>query len=59
MAIIGGGIAEAGEKLLFEPIRAEVSKRAMDIPAQTMRIVKAQLGNDAGLVGAAMLAFQA
>ncbi|MCZ6676438.1 MAG: ROK family protein [Candidatus Poribacteria bacterium] len=59
MAIIGGGIAEAGEKLLFEPIRAEVSKRAMDIPAKTMRIVKAQLGNDAGLVGAAMLAFQA
>ncbi len=59
MAIIGGGIAEAGEKLLFEPIRAEVKKRAMDIPAQTMQIVKARLGNDAGLVGSAMLAFNA
>ena len=58
MAIIGGGIAEAGEKLLFEPIRAEVNKRAMDIPAQTMEIVKAKLGNEAGIVGAAMLAFQ-
>ncbi|MXV72991.1 ROK family protein [Candidatus Poribacteria bacterium] len=56
IAIIGGGIAEAGEKLLFEPIRTELSKRAMDIPAQ-MTIVKAHLGNDAGIVGAAMLAF--
>ena len=56
IAIIGGGIAEAGEKLLFEPIRTELSKRAMDIPAQ-MKIVKAHLGNDAGIVGAAMLAF--
>ena len=55
IAIIGGGIAEAGEKLLFEPIRDELSKRAMDIPAR-MKIVKAHLGNDAGIVGAAMLA---
>ena len=58
IAIIGGGIAEAGEKLLFEPIRKELSKRAMDIPAQ-MEIVKAHLGNDAGIVGAAMLAMNA
>jgi glucokinase len=57
IAIIGGGIAEAGEKLLFEPIRDELSKRAMDIPAQ-MKIVKAHLGNDAGIVGAAMLALE-
>ena len=55
IAIIGGGIAEAGETLLFEPIRKELAKRAMDIPAQ-MKIVKAHLGNDAGIVGAAMLA---
>ena len=55
IAIIGGGIADAGEQLLFEPIRQELSKRAMDIPAQ-IEIVKAHLGNDAGIVGAAMLA---
>lgn len=57
IAIIGGGIAEAGEKLLFEPIRTELSKRAMDIPAR-MKVVRAHLGNDAGIVGAAMLAFE-
>ena len=57
LAIIGGGIAEAGETLLFDPIRTEFAKRAMDIPAR-MKIVKAYLGNDAGIVGAAMLALE-
>ena len=57
IAVIGGGIAAAGDQLLFEPIRTELSKRAMDIPAR-MKIVKAHLGNDAGIVGAAMLALK-
>lgn len=56
VAIIGGGIAEAGETLLFEPIRTEFTKRAMDIPAK-MEVMPAHLGNSAGIVGAAMLAF--
>ena len=56
VAIIGGGIAEAGESLLFEPIRNEFTRRAMDIPGM-MKIVPATLGNRAGIVGAAMLAF--
>lgn len=56
IAIIGGGIAGAGEKLLFQHIREEFRKRAMSIPSQ-MKIVPAKLGNDAGLIGAAMLAY--
>ena len=56
VAIIGGGIAEAGESLLFEPIRNEFTRRAMDIP-RMMKVVPATLGNRAGIVGAAMLAF--
>lgn len=56
IAIIGGGIAAAGENLLFQHIREEFKKRAMDIPGG-MQIVPAKLGNDAGLVGAAMLAY--
>lgn len=56
IAIIGGGIAAAGENLLFKHIREEFTKRAMDIPGK-MEIVPAKLGNDAGLVGAAMLAY--
>ncbi len=56
IAIIGGGIAGAGEKLLFQHIRNEFRKRTMGIPSQ-MEIVPAKLGNDAGLIGAAMLAY--
>ncbi len=56
IAIIGGGIAAAGEDILFQHIRTEFAKRAMDIPGN-MEIVPAKLGNDAGLVGAAMLAY--
>ncbi len=56
IAVIGGGISAAGEELLFQHIRKEFSKRTMDIPGK-MQIVPAKLGNDAGLVGAAMLAY--
>lgn len=56
IAIIGGGISAAGEKLLFQHIREEFKKRTMDIPSE-MEIVPAKLGNEAGLVGAAMLAY--
>ena len=56
IAIIGGGIAAAGEDILFQHIRTEFTKRAMDIPGN-MEIAPAKLRNDAGLVGAAMLAF--
>lgn len=56
IAIIGGGISAAGENLLFQHIRQEFKERTMDIPSE-MEIVPAKLGNDAGLVGAAMLAY--
>ena len=56
IAVIGGGISAAGEDLLFQHIRKEFNKRVMDIPGN-MQIVPAKLGNDAGLVGAAMLAY--
>lgn len=52
--VIGGGVAEAGE-VLFSKIRATVLKRAMPGSAANARIVKAELGNDAGLKGAAIL----
>jgi glucokinase len=59
MAVIGGGIAAAGEDLLFRHIRGEVRRRAMDIPANAMRVVPAALGNDAGIVGSAAVALRA
>ena len=52
---IGGGIAGAGEAL-FAPLREKVQQLdfARD-SGNTVRIVGAKLGNDAGIIGAAML----
>ncbi|MFA5499909.1 MAG: ROK family protein [Candidatus Omnitrophota bacterium] len=52
--VIGGGVAEAG-KTLFDSIKDTVAARAMKLPAKTVKIVKAKLGYDAGVIGAATL----
>jgi glucokinase len=54
--IIGGGMAEAGE-VLFKAIRDTVKERALPVSGNAVKIVKARLGNDAGIVGAAALFF--
>jgi glucokinase len=53
---VGGGLAAAGD-LLLEPARASAAEGSSPVLARTPpRIVAAQLGNDAGVVGAADLA---
>jgi glucokinase len=54
--IIGGGLANAGVAL-FKSIRDTVDERALPIHKRTVKIVKARLGADAGIVGAAALFF--
>jgi glucokinase len=56
--VIGGGIAQAGARL-FEPMMRTVRTRALMVPAATCRIVRSQLGEDAGIIGAAALASRA
>ena len=53
--VVGGGIAQAG-RWLFEPILRTVRARAHMVPASTCRILPAQLGDDAGVIGASVLA---
>jgi glucokinase len=53
--VIGGGVALAGE-VLFASIRKTVSLRAMEAPARKVKIVPAKLGDEAGLLGASILA---
>jgi len=57
MIIVGGGMAKMGN-LLLDPARQVVRERAFQLPAQAVRIVPAQLGDDAGVLGAAVFAFQ-
>lgn len=52
--IIGGGVALAGD-ILFNPIKKEIEKRALKIPRELVKIVPAQLGNDAGMIGSSTL----
>lgn len=56
--VIGGGISEAGEFYL-EELRRRVFARAMKVCCEETRIVGATLGNRAGCLGAAGLAFRA
>ena len=55
LVVIGGGVAKSGH-LLFDPLRAALTDYAgLDFLAG-LRVVPAELGGDAGLVGAARLA---
>ncbi len=54
MLIVGGGMAKMGD-LLLEPARQVVMQRAFSLPAQAVRIVSAWLGDDVGMLGAAVL----
>lgn len=53
--VIGGGIAAAGA-LLFDPIASGIRLHAFERPAQAVTLVAAELGPEAGMIGAAVLA---
>jgi len=52
--VIGGGVANAG-KILFDRVKQVILQRAMSIQAKRVKVCKAKLGYDAGLIGAAIL----
>ena len=58
VVVIGGGFAHAGE-LLLGPARKVVAERALPPSRDEVEIVLAELGSDAGLVGAGLVAFEA
>jgi glucokinase len=58
MIIIGGGMAEM-EEMLIGPGRRMVEERAFRVSARAVRIVTAELGNEAGVYGAAVYAREA
>jgi glucokinase len=55
--VIGGGVSAAFD-LFAARAREEMMRRAFPVPAQRCQLLKAECGDDAGLLGAAWLAFQ-
>jgi len=56
MIVIAGGVAN-GWSLFADEMRRQVAERAFPIPAAQVKIVRAECGDDAGLLGAARLGF--
>lgn len=56
MIALGGGVSSAGDFML-DALRPQVDALTTMVPKKTTKIVIAKLGNDAGQVGAASVAF--
>lgn len=55
--VLGGGFGSAGE-LLFGPAREVVAREALSPARDLVRIVPAELGSEAGLIGAGLIAYE-
>ncbi len=55
MIVIGGGAVRGGD-LLLEPARGVVAERALEPTREAVRIVPAHYGDEAGMMGAALMA---
>jgi glucokinase len=53
--VIGGGVAQAGD-LLLDPIRRTIKKRVFIMPLDEVEVALAELGGNAGIIGAAAFA---
>ena len=58
LVVIGGGFAAAGDFVL-DPAREVVAREGLGGSGERVRIVRAELGTAAGLIGAALVAFDA
>jgi glucokinase len=57
LIIVGGGMSAAGNRLL-DPVRETINQHALKLSGSKCRIVQAELGNEAGTLGAAAYAYQ-
>jgi glucokinase len=59
LVVIGGGFGEAAVEFLLGSVRDVLAQDALPPGRDNLRIVQAQLGRDAGVIGAGMIAFEA
>ena len=59
VVIIGGGFGAAAGDLVLEPARRSARREAITPADERLRIVEAELGDEAGLIGAALVGFEA
>ena len=53
--VIAGGVSRIGEPILA-PIRRTIRERVRVMPVEQVKVIQAQLGDDAGVIGAALWA---
>jgi glucokinase len=58
LIVIGGGVSN-NEKYLFPTIKEVVKKRAMSLQGSIVQIKRAKFGDDAGIIGAQVLVYNA
>jgi len=58
LIVVGGGFAAAGE-FLFEPAQTVADREVLVSVRGSYRVVRAELGTSAGMIGAGMVAFEA
>ena len=59
IVVIGGGFGVAAGELLLEPVRAVILREALAPAGENVRLAVAELGSEAGLIGAGLVAFEA
>jgi glucokinase len=57
--VFGGGVVEALGEHFIRRIEKEIARNAFEFSMKNVKIVKAELGDDAGITGAALLAREA
>jgi len=58
LVVVGGGFAAAGD-FIFGPAQAVADREVLASIRDSYRVVRAELGTSAGMIGAAMVAFEA
>jgi len=59
VVVVGGGFGVAAGDLVLEPARAAARREAIEPADERLRVVASELGGRAGLIGAALVGFEA